>query len=526
MLLAWTEMHMPDTFPPFLRGLRALTASPVLPALFPLIALAGYWAGGEGLLAALAVGVPILWLMMVAAGRTRAPRPLVDPVTGLELKEGFDARVQDLLDTCQAQGSTTALFMMEVDEAGDLVDRFGSAACDRVIDTLAMRIRAAMRGDDMAVRLGDWRTCVLLDPVRRIDLETALQMAARIQAELEEPVRIDNAPVYISVCVGFCLAGRAPAPGAAALIEAGNAALHEARRNGPAAIRAYTPDLQRSRQKRAALIDEAARALDDGQVRPWFQPQISTDTGALTGIEALARWTHPVRGLIPPGDFLPVLETAGLTSRLGEVVLFHALSTLRDLDHDGIHVPQVGINVTAEDLRNPRLPQRLAWELDRFGLTPDRLALEILEHVVAGAPDDIVCRNIAAIAEMGCRIDLDDFGTGHASITSLRRFAIDRLKIDRSFVTHCDNDPDQQRMITTILTMAEKLGLDTLAEGVETVGENALLAQLGCAHVQGFGIAQPMPADQLPEWITSHVARIARPPRIVPLPDAAQRKGD
>ncbi|TNF19190.1 MAG: GGDEF domain-containing protein [Rhodobacteraceae bacterium] len=517
---------MPVTLPPLGRSLRALTANPVIPALFPILALGGYWAGGEAVLAVLAIGAPLIWLAILGFGATQPGRATLDPVTGLELKEGFEARIEAVLEACRAEGRTSAIFMIEVDETGDLIDRFGSAACDRVIDTLATRIKAAMRGADRAARLGDWRICIVLEPIRRIDLETALQMAVRIQNELEEPVRIDNAPVYVSACVGFCIAARAPGPGAAALLEAGHAALHEARRHGPAAIRAFSPDFQRSHRKRVALIDEAARALDDGQICAWFQPQISTDTGKITGLEALARWIHPVRGLIPPGDFLPALEAAGLTERLGEVILFHALSTLRDLDREGIEVPQIGVNFATDELRNPRLPQRLKWELDRFGLCPDRLAVEILEHVVAGAPDDIITRNIAEIAKLGCRIDLDDFGTGHASITSLRRFAIDRLKIDRSFVTRCDIDPDQQRMVTTILTMAEKLDLDTLAEGVETVGENALLAQLGCAHVQGFGIAAPMPAEHLPEWIARHEARIARPPQIIPLSDQARRKSE
>jgi len=523
---ARTDLHMSVSFPPLGRGLRGLTANPIIPALFPILALVGYWAGGEPLLAVLALGAPLIWLVMLVLGATQPKRPALDPVTGLELKDGFEARVDAVLDTCCAEGRTSAVFMIEVDDAGELIDRFGSAACDRVIDILGTRIKAAMRGADMTARLGDWRICIVLEPIRRIDLETALQMAVRIQNEMEEPVRIDNAPVYVSACIGFCIAARAPGPGGATLLEAGHAALHEARRNGPAAIRAFSPDLQRNRQKRAALIDEAAKALDDGQICAWFQPQISTDTGKITGLEALARWIHPARGLIPPCDFLPALDAAGLTERLGEVILFHALSTLRDLDHEGIHVPQIGVNFATDELRNPRLPQRLKWEIDRFGLCPERLAVEILEHVVSGAPDDIITRNIAEIAKLGCRIDLDDFGTGHASITSLRRFAIDRLKIDRSFVTRCDTDPDQQRMVTTILTMAEKLGLDTLAEGVETVGENALLAQLGCAHVQGFGIAAPMPVAQLPEWIASHEARIARPPQIIPLPDQARRKGE
>lgn len=506
------------------RILRDLTASPFVPALFPVLALGGFWLGGELVLAVTAIGVPLVWLLILVSGAGRPSPAMRDEITGLELKEGFEARANAVLADCKASGRTTAFFMIEVDDSADLVERFGGAACDRVMDTLANRLRTSMRGPDNFVRLGDWRIGVLLAPVRRIDLETTVQMAARLQAEFEDPIRIDNAPVYASACIGFCLAARAPTGGSEELIGATAAALDEARRHGPGAIRAFSPDLQRNRNQRVALIDEAAKALDDGQIHAWFQPQISTETGKITGVEALARWLHPVRGLIPPADFLPTLDSAGLLERLGEVMLYNALTMLRDLDRDGIVIPSVGVNFTEDELRNPRLVERIRWELDRFDLGPERLCVEILEHVVAGAPDDIITRNIADLAALGCDIDLDDFGTGHASITSLRRFAIDRLKIDRSFVVKCDSDPDQQRMITTILTMADKLGLDTLAEGVETVGENALLSQLGCRHVQGYGIAMPMPVEKLRDWIADHNSRIARPPRISPVPDKAQRR--
>ncbi|WP_323763684.1 bifunctional diguanylate cyclase/phosphodiesterase [Marinovum sp.] len=518
---------MPDTNPRLPRAaqrvLHDLTVSPMLPALFPALALGGFWIGGEPLLAALAIGVPLLWLA-VLIGRAKVRPARTDPVTGLHLREGFPDRVDALLTECRSSGRTTVCFMVEVDDGPEFCERFGGDACDRVADTLAARLRTAMRGSDCFVRLSDWRIGVVLAPLRRIDVESAVQMAARLQSELEEPIRIDRAPVYVSACIGFCLAARAPDKSGTGLIDATVAALDEARRHGPGAIRAFSPDLQRNRNQRVALIDEAARALDDGQICAWYQPQICTETGRISGLEALARWRHPVRGLIPPGDFLPALEAAGLLERLGEVILFHALSTLRDLDRSGFAIPQVGVNFTETELRNPKLVTRLRWEIDRFSLAPERLAVEILEHVVAGTPDDIVSRNIADLAALGCTIDLDDFGTGHASITSLRRFAIDRLKFDRSFVVKCDIDPEQQRMVTMILTMAEKLGLETLAEGVETLGENALLSQLGCGHVQGFGIAMPMPADQLAEWITDHTARIARPPEIAPLPGPATRR--
>ncbi len=272
--------------------------------------------------------------------------------------------------------------------------------------------------------------------------------------------------------------------------------------------------MARNRADRDALREELERALDEGEIRAHFQPQISTDTGAISGFEALARWYHPEKGLIAPGEFLPLLEDAGLTERLGEVMLYNALSALVRWDKLGLGIPTVAVNFSANELRNPRLADKLKWELDRFDLLPSRLCVEVLENVVAETDNDVIVSNIAALSNLGCGIDLDDFGTGHASITSIRRFDVRRIKIDRSFITKVDEDRDQQKMVAAILSMAERLGLATLAEGVETPQEHAMLAQLGCGDVQGFGIARPMPVDETMDWITRHRARQAQIPRI------------
>jgi EAL domain-containing protein (putative c-di-GMP-specific phosphodiesterase class I) len=272
--------------------------------------------------------------------------------------------------------------------------------------------------------------------------------------------------------------------------------------------------MARRRATRDALRDSLEEALDKGEIRPHFQPQISTDTGEISGFEALARWYHPDRGCLSPSEFLPVIEGSDLTERLGEVMLFHSLTALSGWDRAGLRVPTISVNFSASELRNPRLPERIKWELDRFDLKPERLTVEILETVVANAENDMVVSNIAALAALGCGVDLDDFGTGHASIATIRRFAVRRLKIDRSFVTRVDQDREQQRMVSAIVSMAERLGLETLAEGVESAPEHAMLSQLGCGHVQGFGLARPMALDQATDWIARHMNRQDRIPRI------------
>lgn len=194
------------------------------------------------------------------------------------------------------------------------------------------------------------------------------------------------------------------------------------------------------------------------------------------------------------------------------------LEALAAWDAAGLIVPRVSINLGAAELTDPTLVTYLKWELDRHGISADRLAIEILETVVADMRDNAVTGTVRQLAGIGCGIDLDDFGMGAAPLTTLRALPIQRIKLDRSVVAQVDRDPAQRRMVTALLSLADRLGLETVAEGVERAAEHALLAQLGCDHVQGFCIARPMPAQKFAEWLPAHEAQIIKAP---PLPRRA-----
>lgn len=261
--------------------------------------------------------------------------------------------------------------------------------------------------------------------------------------------------------------------------------------------------LPRTKAQHSAL----EQALRLGQIRAHFQPQISAQTGALTGCEALARWHHPTRGLLSPAAFLPQLDAFGLTPRLGEVMVQNALTALRNWDRAGVHVPMVAVNFTHADLTRPHLARILAWELDRFALTPARLTVEILETVPHGLAHQEVIAIIAALARMGCGVDLDDFGTGHATSAALQRFTLGRIKLDRRFVCGINCAPKMQSDVAAMVAMAKAKGMQTVAEGVETPAERATLAALGCDALQGFHIAPPMSASALARWVAQHFAQ-------------------
>lgn len=468
-------------------------------------------------LAALATSIPVwgqalligaqavaLWLLWSRAARPTAP-------AAPQICEERDRATLTamLAGDPNKPGAQGAALVLRLDEGERLLHQHGTTRLAALIEALGRRLATSLRVQDAFCPLGNDGFAVALFPQRGLTLGVVLAVCQRIQSNLSHPVALDGVTIWPSLSIGFATSARAARLNGLDLLQAAEAAAEKALRAGPGSVTSYSVvDFPSSLT--GDRVAELTRALESGEIRAFFQPQIRTDTGRVSGLEALARWVHPRQGLISPAEFLPQIEAAGLSTRLTECMLRDSLATLAALDAGDLAVPSVAINLSAADLRNPRLAEQIAWELDKHDLQPDRLVVEILETVVADSDDDIAVRTIARLAGMGCAIDLDDFGTGHASIANLRRFAVGRIKIDRSFVTRMHLERDRQRMVAAILSMAGELGLDTLAEGVECAEEQVLLAQMGCGHLQGFAIARPMPAADLPGWLRLHEAALAQ----------------
>lgn len=493
--------------------LARLLASPQVFILFPAVLLTAYWGGGERALMLSAITMMVIGGALAWPGLAgRMPGP-TDALTGLPDRDQLIALTDQAIDTALKNNLKTATLVLETEGFATLSDRHGRQAADDMLIRIATRLAAALRGGDHIARLEGARFGITLSPVARASPESLLQISARLQNTLSEPFVLHGASLYVSASVGFCRMENAPRACGRSMLRAAETALFAARRSRPGAVRDYTDDMRKQAAIRRNLSQEIDKALEIGQIRPWFQPQVSADTGEVSGFEALARWEHPERGIIPPAEFLPVIDEAGLSERLSEAILHGALTTLSSWDKAELNVPAIAVNFASGELHNPRLAERVGCELKGFGLSPRRLTIEILESVIARSDEDMVTRNIRALSDLGCGIDLDDFGIGHASILNIRRFGVHRIKIDRTFITHILDGKEQERMVAAILTMAERLGLETVAEGVEKAEEHALLAQLGCTHVQGYAIAPPMPAEGTPAWLMRYrdglVARAA-----------------
>ncbi|MGR3364969.1 MAG: bifunctional diguanylate cyclase/phosphodiesterase [Maritimibacter harenae] len=496
-----------------LRGWLAGLMAPQMLAFLPAVMLGAFWFGGEGLLLVIALTLP--GLLVVTGLLPVRPWQRAHRATGARGRQGFLAHLsRGLSRGTNAQGDPPVCIVLSICDAGTLEAQFGAIGTDSILHDCAERLRDVLRDDDLPFTLAPGRFGIAVPRTPHTDLEAVIQLAGRLQDTVNRPVMLGATRVHLTTCVGFAMPSRVPDQVGESLLDAAESALDAAVRAGPGSIRAYSRGMRPRAPVPGNLARDVARALEDGEIRPWFQPQVSTDTGELSGFEALSRWEHPQKGHIAPAAFLPAIAEAGLLERLGEVVLYHTLTALKAWDRAGLHVPNVAVNFSPSELANPRLVDKLQWELDRFDLDPARLVIEVLENVVAQSEDDTTSRNIAALSRLGCGIDLDDFGTGHASIANIRRFDVTRIKIDRSFISRVDTDRDQQNMVSAILTMAERLNLDTLGEGVETHGEHAMLAQLGCGHVQGYSIARPMPFEDTPAWIRAHEARLSTLPRL------------
>ncbi|MFO1203260.1 MAG: bifunctional diguanylate cyclase/phosphodiesterase [Tabrizicola sp.] len=484
---------------------RLLDHSRQIAAMVPVAGVLAYWAGGETGLAVLAAAIPLGVLALGLIPRPRFPEAMSDQVT---------ARLDATLSDIAATGGATGCFVIQFDDPALLCDRLGRTRQSELLAACIGRLRAALRPGDMLYTLEDGSLAVTLAQIPRLDLEIMVRIAARLHLVVQQPMSLAQGPLQVTCSIGFCHSQQLSRPTGRALLDAAQVAGDEAAQYRPGAIRGHSVELARARADRDALRAGFASAVERGEVRAWFQPQLSTDNGEVSGIEALVRWHHPDRGMLAPGAFLPALEGTDLMELLGQTMLTQSLAALAEFDRRGLRIPTVAVNFSAQELQDPDLPERLRWTLDRFRLSTSRLTVEVLESVVAGDGDEVIASNISRIAGMGCCVDLDDFGTGNASITAIRRFALNRLKIDRSFVREVDQNREQQKLVAAILSLAERLGLETLAEGVETQGEHALLAQLGCGHVQGYVIARPMPVEELASWLATHRERQAQALRI------------
>jgi diguanylate cyclase (GGDEF)-like protein len=416
---------------------------------------------------------------------------LHDPLTGLPNRTlGLD-RIAKALDRAQRSGSRVAVLALDLDRFGVVNDSVGPDLGDVVLVEVAERLQLALRSGDTAARLSGDEFAVVCDEVH--DEGEAVGVAERVLATLTEPVLLDGREVVPTASMGIAVSREddpAGHRGATALLRDAGAALHRAKSNGQGGWDLADDDLRRRAVDRLDIEGALRTALAGDQLRLHMQPIVDLTTGEVVGREALLRWEHPQRGLLPPAWFLPVAEESGLIDVVGRWVLEEATRI-------AVATPDLGyvsVNVSPSQVRRASLLADVEDSLKSSGLDPSGLVIELTESVMLGsAPTGR--RQLHQLERLGVRLMVDDFGTGFSALSHLRDLPVAGIKVDRTFTAGLGRDRQCDRIVEALTGLARGLGVDIVAEGVETTQQRDVLAGFGCAHAQGYLFGRPEPVD-------------------------------
>lgn len=415
---------------------------------------------------------------------------LYDDVTGLPGRRLFLDELRSALHGI-GDDERLAVLLVDPDRFRSHNERHGRDAGDRLLAALGERLRDALRPSDLVARLdGDKFACLCPGITHREDVPA---VAGRLVGTGSEPVLVDGTPVRLTLSVGAAVTGGHASP--QELIGRCETAAAVARERGGARYELYDGALRARRESRLRDESRLHRGLRRHQLRVFYQPLLRLADRRVAGVEALVRWQHPERGLLDAAEFIPLAEDTGLITEIDEWVLRTAVEELAD----GSDLA-VAVNLSPRQLLRPRLVEQVAAVLRGAGMAPGRLCLEITESSLL-SDDPQVARAIAGLSDLGVEIAIDDFGTGFSSLRHLKRYAVDTLKIDRSFVSGLGSHPDDAAIVSAVVAMARALSLRTVGEGVEHGGQANLLRSMGCELAQGHLFARPMPAPQLADWL-------------------------
>jgi len=416
-----------------------------------------------------------------------------DSLTGLPNRHWFLNFVPQALSHAQASGHGAALLFVDLDEFKQVNDSHGHAVGDRLLKSAADRLLSQLRPGDRVARFGGDEFIVLLSPFDS-DQQVAA-VAARIIGAFAKPFAIADEQHMIGASVGISVFPR-DGLDAATLIRHSDIAMYAGKNEGKGQYRFFDPAQSSTLKSRAQLRQRLLEAIEERQFVLHYQPRVDTRDGRLLSMEALLRWEHPTLGMIRPDEFIPLAESSGLIVPIGAIVADQACAQIAAWSASGADPVPVSINVSPKQFLRGGVQRELAQALERHGVAPGLLEVEITESAMMGDQDEILAE-LAAIRALGIKLHVDDFGTGYSSLSQLQRMKMDVLKVDRSFTAELGRSKEGQVFFQAIVSMAHALGMEVVAEGVETAEQLAILRALHCNEVQGYLIARPMAAEAI-----------------------------
>ncbi|WP_052571847.1 putative bifunctional diguanylate cyclase/phosphodiesterase [Geothrix fermentans] len=416
-----------------------------------------------------------------------------DGLTGLPNRASLVEKLDQALEAARRAGQGLAVLYVDLDRFKLINDTLGHAVGDELLCEVARRMQGAIRDADLVSRIGGDEFIVTLRDVG--DPKEASSLAGRILRPLARPFQIGGHEIFVTASVGIAIyAG--DGTGSESLVKKADIAKYHAKSRGRNNHQLYHPRMDEDAERRLVLSNGLRRGLEGGELRVFYQPKIDVDTGRMTAIEALVRWEHPELGLLPPSEFIPLAEETGLILPLGEWVLREACGQNARWQARGLRPMRVGVNLSGYQLQQAGMAASVRRILEETGLDPQWLELEITETVVMQNPA-LAVAVLEEIRGLGVQVSIDDFGTGHSSLAQLKRFSVNTLKIDKSFIRDLEHNPTDAAIATAIIAMGASLNLQVVAEGVETEGQLSFLRKHECHGAQGFLFAPAVPPEEL-----------------------------
>jgi diguanylate cyclase (GGDEF)-like protein/PAS domain S-box-containing protein len=428
------------------------------------------------------------------AQRALEYQALHDALTGLPNRTLLRDRLQQAILHARRANTPIGLLLLDLDNFREVNDTFGHQAGDSLLQQLGPRLRNHLRESDTVARLGGDEIGVV---VPGADAVGALEVADQLRKAIELPFTIEDQPLQVSGSIGIAVF---PQHGedADSLLRRADIAMYVAKRSGADAV-VYDSQDDRHSADRLMLLSELRQAVERHELLLHYQPQVLLRSGRVTGLEALVRWQHPRRGLVPPSEFIPLSERSGIIKPLSYWVLATALHQCRAWRQAGWNV-NVSVNLSMRNLLDPELPAAVTRLLAASEAEPHSLTVEITESVLMADPKRAM-ENLARLRELGLQFSIDDFGTGYSSLAYLQRLAVNEVKIDRSFVMGLPGNDGSRAIVKATVELGHSLGFEVVAEGVENRDAWDMLAALGCDKAQGYFISRPIPAPQAGEWL-------------------------
>lgn len=429
-----------------------------------------------------------------------------DPLTGLFNRVAFDELLDRQINSVDQGGKTLAVIMLNLDQFKYLNNSLGQRAGDEVLRQAAQRLEAASWLSGHLGRMGGNTFGILLPGLANAG--DAASLAERVRLRLNEPFHVNNQPFQLTASLGISLY---PGDGASAqaLIANAESAMYHAKDQGRNQWCFYSTSLGAAVSERLDLERDLRAALAAGQFELYYQPKIAAANGSVTGVEALLRWNRPGHGMVPPDRFIPLAEQLGLIVQIGDWVINEACHQMATWASEGLHV-SVAVNLSPSQLAQPELIERVTALMKHYRIGPDMLHMEVTESMMLHDPE-MAIENLQRLRDLDVVLSIDDFGTGYSSMAYLKRLPVNKIKLDRSFIQHIATDPREADLCAGIIALAHKLGLRVVAEGVETLEQQRLLAAMDCDVFQGYLFSKPLPKTEATYFLHSASAAAIAP---------------